>query len=90
MLRVQTDVELHPKVADVMKKIGVFVEVMLIVLVTMWVFFGCAPRKYAYKVTFTDGTVEFYELNYRVKPGAKAIDFDDETICGVKEFEKVK
>lgn len=90
MLRIQTDVELHPKVADVMKKIGAFVEVMLIALVTIWVLFGCAPRKYAYKVTFDDGSVEYYELTYKLKKGAKAIDFDDETICGVKEFEKVK
>ena len=73
-----------------MKKIGAFVEVMLIALVTMWVFFGCAPRKYAYKVTFTDGTVEFYELNYKVKPGAKAIEYDDETILGIETIEKVK
>lgn len=90
MLRVQTDVELHPKVADVMKKIGAFVEVMLIALVTIWVLFGCTPRKYTYKVTFEDGTYDYYELTYKLTKGATAIDYDGETIIGVKEFEEVK
>ena len=73
-----------------MKKISAIVEVCLVALVIGWILCGCAPRKYAYKVTFDDGSVEYYELTYKLKTGAKAIDYDDETICGVKEFEKVK
>lgn len=72
-----------------MKKISVFVEMVLIALVTMWLLAGCAPRKYAYKVFFKDGSVEYYELNYKPKPDAKAIEYDDETILGIDKIEKV-
>ena len=73
-----------------MKKISAIVEVCLVALVIGWILCGCAPRKYAYKVTFTDGTVEYYELNYKVKAGAKAIEYDDETILGIETIEKLK
>lgn len=73
-----------------MKKIGVFVEIGMVALVAMWVLYGCAPRKYAYKVTFADGTVEYYELDYKPKSDAKAINYDDHTIIGVEQIEKLK
>lgn len=72
-----------------MKKISVCVEMGLIALVALWFLSGCAPRKYFYKVTFNDGSVEYYELNYKVKPDAKAIEYDDETILGIDKIEKV-
>lgn len=52
---------------------------------------GCtATKHYSYKVTFNDGSVEYYELPYKVKKGSKAIEYDGETILGVKETELLK
>lgn len=73
-----------------MKKIGVFVEMGLIALVALWFLSGCAPRKYFYKVTFTDGSVEYYELDYKPKSNAKAIEYEGHTIVGVEQIEKIK
>lgn len=73
-----------------MKKISVFVEMGLIALVAMWVLSGCVPRKYAYKVIFRDGTVEYYELDYKPKSNAKAIEYEGHTIIGVEQIEKLK
>lgn len=72
-----------------MKKVGAIVEFSLILLV-MWFVFGCAPQKQAYKVTFSDGTVEYYELNYKPKSDAKTIEYDGNTIVGVEQIEKIK
>jgi hypothetical protein len=41
-------------------------------------------------VTFTNGDVEFYELNYKPKKGAKTIEFEGQTIMGVESIEIVK
>ena len=49
---------------------------------------GCATKRYAYKVTFADGTTDYYELNYKPKQGATAIEYDGETILGVKALER--
>lgn len=49
---------------------------------------GCAPKRYAYKVTFADGTTDYYELTYKPKQGATAIEYDGETILGVKQIER--
>lgn len=52
---------------------------------------GCTiNRRYIYKVTFENGKYDYYELTYKVKKGSKAIEYDGETIMGVKEFELVK
>lgn len=52
---------------------------------------GCTiSRKYTYKITFENGNYDYYELTYKVKKGSKAIEYDGETIMGVKEFELVK
>lgn len=72
-----------------MKKISVCVEMMLIALVAMWILSGCMAQKHAYKVTFKDGTVEYYELNYKPKSDAKAIDYEGHTILGVDRIEKI-
>lgn len=49
---------------------------------------GCAPKRYAYKVTFANGEYEYYELNYKPKADSKAIEVDGETILGVKQIER--
>lgn len=54
-------------------------------------FEGCTTTKYyPYKVTFNDGSVEYYELPYKVKKDSKTIEYEGETILGVKETELLK
>lgn len=52
---------------------------------------GCATtRIYPYKVTFADGTVEYFELPYKVKKDSKTIEYNGETILGVDSCEMIK
>lgn len=48
---------------------------------------ACSPR--IYRVTFTDGTYDYYELRYKPQPGANSIEVDGETILGVQKIEKL-
>lgn len=50
---------------------------------------GCQCQKHVYRITFNNGDVEYYELDYKPKPGAKAIDYNNETILGVEKIEKI-
>ena len=43
-----------------------------------------------YRVTFTDGTYDYYELNYRPANGATSIEYQGETILGVEKIEPLK
>lgn len=76
-IRFQTDVELHSKIADVMKKL-VFAGLLLLS--------GCSPK--IYKVTFVDGTYEYFELK-KPQKNAKSIEYNGETILGVEKIEKL-
>ena len=51
---------------------------------------SCAPRRYTYKVVFTNGDYEYYELHYKPKADSKAIEVDGETLLGVESIERVK
>jgi hypothetical protein len=52
---------------------------------------GCTTTKYyPYKVTFNDGSVEYYELTYKVRKDSKAIEYNGETILGVDSVELIK
>ena len=51
---------------------------------------GCTPKLYQYKVTFENGNYDYYELTYKLKNGSKVIEYDGETIMGVKDFELIK
>lgn len=62
---------------------------MLIAIALISLFAGCGASR-AYKVTFADGTTDYYELDYRPKKGAKYIVAGGETIIGVESIEKVK
>ena len=62
---------------------------MIIILAILAIATGCAATR-PYKVTFTNGDVEFYELNYKPKKGAKTIEFEGQTIMGVESIEIVK
>lgn len=62
---------------------------MIIILAILAIATGCAATR-PYKVTFTNGDVEFYELNYKPKKGAKSIEYQGETILGIETIESVK
>lgn len=51
---------------------------------------SCAPHRYTYKVVFSNGDYEYYELNYKPKADSKAIEVDGETLLGVERLERVK
>ena len=52
---------------------------------------SCTANKvYSYKVLFEDGSVDYYELTYKVKKNSKSIEYNGETIIGVKDVELVK
>ena len=51
---------------------------------------SCTPKAYPVKVTFRNGTTEYYELQYKPKHDAKAIEYDGQTIIGVESVEILK
>ena len=50
---------------------------------------GCAQTAHTYKVTFTNGDVEYFELKYKPAPGATSIEYDDEVFMGVEKIERI-
>lgn len=50
---------------------------------------GCTPVKHVYKVSFSNGEIEYYELDYKPKKDAKAIEYDGETIFGIEIIERI-
>ena len=50
---------------------------------------GCQNQKHVYRITFTNGDVDYYELDYKPKAGANTIKYYDETILGVEKIEKI-
>ena len=50
---------------------------------------GCSPAKHVYKITFGNGDVEYYELDYKPKKEAKTIEYEGESILGVKSIERI-
>ena len=50
---------------------------------------GCAPTAHTYKVTFTNGNVEYFNLYYKPAPDAKTIEYDDEVFMGVEKIERI-
>lgn len=50
---------------------------------------GCQSQKHVYRIIFKNGDVEYYELDYKPKAGATAIEYEDETILGVEKIEKI-
>lgn len=64
-------------------------SIMVIVLILAFLLTGCTATK-AYKVTFRNGDVEYYELNYKPKANDKYIKTDNGTYLGVQSIEKVK
>ena len=68
--------------------------VVLLVAVILLAFIGiesCTTTKYyPYKITFTDGSVEYFELPYKVKKDSKSIEYKGETFFGVDSVELIK
>ena len=49
----------------------------------------CAPKLHSYKVTFQNGNVEYFELNYKPDSGTKTIEYNGDTYIGVKSVERI-
>ena len=70
--------------------------ILIAILVAAMVFIAvsldcCTTTKYyPYKVTFADGTVEYFELPYKVKKESKSIEYNGETILGVDTVELIR
>ena len=58
-------------------------------LIALCVATACRPMR-VYRVTFSDGTYDYYELNYRPANGATSIEYQGETIFGVEKIEQLK
>lgn len=68
-------------------------KICIVLLIVLFVFCwlaGCTPKAYAVKVTFSNGTSDYYELNYKPKKGAKTIEYEGNTILGIESVEIVK
>lgn len=61
----------------------------IIILLAALIVTGCMPRRYAYKVTFVNGEVEYFELNYKPAKNAKSIQYEGDEIIGVKSIERL-
>lgn len=67
--------------------------IALLAAAAIWLVFGlsgCAPKLYQYKIEFKDGSVEYYELPYKMLKGATAIEYNGDVIIGVDSFELLK
>ena len=49
---------------------------------------GCATTR-SYKVTFENGEIEYFNLDYKPKKGANSINYEGDTILGVKLIEEI-
>lgn len=59
-------------------------------LITVAVLLSGCSATHPYKVTFANGDVEYYELDYKPKETHKYIQTNDGTYIGVTKIEKVK
>lgn len=49
---------------------------------------GCATTR-TYKITFKNGDVDYYNLDYKPKKDAKSIEYEGETILGIEKIEAI-
>lgn len=63
--------------------------ILIVILCIFCWLAGCAPQKHMYKVTYTDGDTEYFELDYKPDKDAKSIDYQGETILGVEKIERI-
>lgn len=50
---------------------------------------SCAPKLHSYKVTFQNGNVEYFELDYKPGSDTKSIEYNGDTYIGVKSVERI-
>ena len=67
-----------------------FTAAMLLIVGFMIAALCCTPKRYVYKVTFKNGTYDYFDLNYKPKKGATSIEYNGETIIGVDSLEMIK
>lgn len=60
-----------------------------LLIIPAFLLVGCAPTHHAYKVTFENGEVEYFNLTYKPKKGATSIIYEGDTILGVKTIESI-
>lgn len=65
-----------------------FVAVILMIVIICFLDISCTPKKYIYKIEFSNGDVEYYELNYKPKNDSKVIEYDGDVIFGVTKIER--
>ena len=73
-----------------------FISTMRICVILLAILFffafisGCTAKRCIVKVNFTNGTYDYYDLNYKPKKDAKSIEYDGQTIIGIESIEYVK
>lgn len=66
----------------------VLLIIALMILLICFIDISCTPKKYIYKIEFSNGDIEYYELNYKPKNNSKSIEYNGEIILGVSKIEK--
>lgn len=66
----------------------VLLIVALMVILICFIDISCTPKNYIYKIEFSNGDVEYYELNYKPKKDSKSIEYNGETILGIDKIER--
>ena len=61
----------------------------IFILLAVFALTGCMSTKHPYKVTFQNGEVEYFELDYKPAKNAKSIQYEGDEIMGVKTIEKL-
>ena len=62
---------------------------IILLSITILALSGCTPKLYPYKVTFVNGDVEYFDLKYKPKPDCTFIEYEGDTIMGVKSVERI-
>lgn len=61
---------------------------LIILFAIVMLLHSCTATRY-YKVTFKNGETEYYSLPYKVKKGAKVIEYEGQTILGIDTIEEM-
>lgn len=73
-----------------MKKHPLKISILAVAWSAIGALCSCKPASYTYKITFADGSSEYFNLNYKPKATDKAITYEGETILGVEKIEPLK
>lgn len=65
-----------------------FVLIILAILLACSINISCTSHKYIYKIEFSNGDIEYFELNYKPKKDSKSIEYNGEIILGIDKIEK--